>query len=817
MPPKPIPILMEEIPAEAEAGFGALSTPLGNLPLKAVEVQTRIDGLNFRTTMRQSFRNCHSDALEATYIFPLPDRAAVGQFRLTVAGRVVEGELQERAKAREMYEEAIKKGHRAAIAEEERPNVFTMRVGNLPPGEDAAVELVLTGALPIDHGEATWRFPLVVAPRYIPGQPLDGESVGSGMELDTDAVPDASRISPPVLLPGQPNPVRLNLSVEVYPAGLPVHDFRSSLHGVEEQNLPGGFRFCLKPGERLDRDFILRFRFDDVQLRTSLQTQSDPADPSQSIFALTVVPPQDSARANKPRLMVFVLDRSGSMQGWKMLAARRALGRMIDSLTDRDRFAILAFDDQVESFPPEGKAENAANRQRFRALEWLGKIESRGGTELARPLARAFEILSADKGEASPGVDRIVVLVTDGQVGNEDQILKVLADRLQGIRIFTLGIDQAVNDAFLRRLAGLGGGYSEVVESEERLDDVMDKVHRRIRTPLLTGLKLEGNVELTDVVPERLSDLFPGTPITILGRIRAGSVSDGAIRVRASDEAGQPWLWEAKAQPAETVAPVWARGFVRELEDRYAIGRGKLAEIEKRIVEVSLKYHVLCRFTAFVAVDVKEVVNPGGHLQRITQPVDPAAGWDMLKPRRQPEMMDAMCCINLGTTPPGWAAAALPTETESVDSMFADFSDPGTTETDYDVGKHRSEIKKFAKRSASCEPAALRRATPGLDLSAYRQRAENLRQRLEQATERLRELYVLAVRLEELIDDLKSINAPEAEWQPLADLLTELRTFLGKPKPSRDEIHATGLKCNEVLDAFSGAKKKAARNKAFWK
>src|SRR5262249_35178744 len=147
----------------------------------------------------------HDQPLEATYIFPLPDRAAVTSFRLEVAGRVIEGELQERSQARQQYDAAIQAGHRAAIAEEERAGVFTMRVGNLPPGERAIVRLGLVGPLPYSDGETTFRFPLVVAPRYIPGLPLPGPSAGGGTATDTDRVPDASRISPPVLLPGFPN------------------------------------------------------------------------------------------------------------------------------------------------------------------------------------------------------------------------------------------------------------------------------------------------------------------------------------------------------------------------------------------------------------------------------------------------------------------------------------------------------------------------------------------------------------------------------------------------------------------------------------
>src|SRR5215471_16799630 len=161
---------------------------------------------------------------------------------MTLVGRVIEGVLQERAQARKEYEQAIQAGHRAAITEEERPNVFTLRVGNLMPGEQATVRLTLIGPLPTSDGEATFRFPLVVAPRYIPGTPLPGPSVGDGTAPDTDAVPDASRITPPVLLPGYPNPVRLSLAVDILPSPIPMYDFRSSLHAIIDGETRQGIR-----------------------------------------------------------------------------------------------------------------------------------------------------------------------------------------------------------------------------------------------------------------------------------------------------------------------------------------------------------------------------------------------------------------------------------------------------------------------------------------------------------------------------------------------------------------------------------------------
>jgi Ca-activated chloride channel family protein len=202
-------------PSNAEVGLGALRTERGCLPLTDLDVQARVDGLVASVEVQQRFVNAHAEPLEATYIFPLPDRAAVTRFRLEVAGRVVEGALRERGAARREYDLALREGFRAAIAEEERSGVFSLRVGNLPPGEAATVHLTLVGPLPYRDGEVTFRFPLVVAPRYIPGLPLPVPCVGAGTEPDTDAVPDASRISPPVLLPGFPNPVRLRLGVAV--------------------------------------------------------------------------------------------------------------------------------------------------------------------------------------------------------------------------------------------------------------------------------------------------------------------------------------------------------------------------------------------------------------------------------------------------------------------------------------------------------------------------------------------------------------------------------------------------------------------------
>jgi Ca-activated chloride channel family protein len=826
-----------EDPCKPEAGFGALTTAKGGLPLAALEVDARLDGLIAGIEVRQTFINSHSEPLEATYIFPLPDRAAVTSFRLEVAGRVVEGELQERGQARQQYDQAIRTGHRAAIAEEERPGVFTMRVGNLPPGERAVVSLTLVGPMPFSDGEVTFRFPLVVAPRYIPGTPLPGRNVGDGTSPDTNAVPDASRISPPVLLPGFPNPVALRLSVLVPESPLAPHDFCSSLHTVVEEEQGGMRRFRVLPGERLDRDFILRYRLDREQVQTALTIRPDTANPEEGTFLLTVLPPRGRVSA-APRDVIFVLDRSGSMGGWKMVAARRAVARMIDTLTEHDRFTVCAFDDNIET-PPGFDGTTLAtgnNHHRFRASEFLAGIDARGGTEMAAPLDKAVEELlrTGEPGSSVPGgarIERILVLITDGQVGNEDQILKRLGAKAKGIRIFTLGIDRAVNAGFLRRLADIGGGSSEVVESEERLDAVMDQVHRLIGTPVLTGLELrsEGMAVVSSLVPGRMPDLFAGAPLLLTGRYRGAA--GGAIRLVARSAEGENWSSEVRAWK-DVAAPldrVWARGRVRELEDRYVIDRGGQAGLEREIVATSLRFGVLSRFTAFVAVDRAAIVNPGGEVKQVTQAVEQPAGWGQnatlaaaapppnvagampmrsappgklslsRRPLSRPPAaapaapaggMDALCC-----------SAPEPMDTEAVESMLSALTPDAARDEDRAFGL-RERIQRLAGPEQGGVMQRLlglfggrRRAkkpAPEPDRSPFRARVEAILAQLEAPAgdpiARLAQLRSVSAELEKLFRDLVTAGDRHESVERLGKEVVALQALLLQAIPDAGAV-----------------------------
>ncbi|GAA4555738.1 VIT domain-containing protein [Planotetraspora kaengkrachanensis] len=620
------PLRPEECHPAPDAGLGALETGRGNLPLESLDVTAHITGLVAGVDVVQGFRNPFDVSLEATYVFPLPPRAAVTSFRMEADDRVIEGVLKERGQARADYDRALAEGRRAAIAEEDRPDVFTIRVGNIVPGEHVKVRLGLSQPLPYEDGAAEFRFPLVVAPRYIPGAPLEEPPAGAGVVPDTDAVPDASRITPPVLLPGFPDPVRLSLTATIDAAGLDLREIRSSLHEVAME----GDTISLRPGERLDRDFILRLPFE-ASASLALAPDEHPAVPGgEGTFTLTVIPPADTVSAATARDVVLLLDRSGSMSGWKMVAARRAAARIVDTLTTHDRFAVLAFDSVIERPFPDGLVE-ATDRNRYRAVEHLARLDARGGTEILAPMEEALRLLSGEFAEddaARAGGarrDRVLVLVTDGQVGNEDQILERTATRLGGIRVHTVGIDRAVNAGFLGRLALLGSGRCELVESEDRLDEAMEHIHRRIGSPLVTDIVVKP--EGLDIVAETVThvgSLYSGVPLSVSGRYRGAP--SGAVTVRGLASGGKPWETglSGRAVHDSAARPLWARAHVRRLEDRYLAGDRSL---EQQIIEASLTYGVLCRFTAFVAVDTR-VVADGGPEHRVIQPVEMPSGWE---------------------------------------------------------------------------------------------------------------------------------------------------------------------------------------------
>ncbi|MFN8610710.1 MAG: VIT domain-containing protein [Vulcanimicrobiota bacterium] len=617
-----------------QASFGSLHTSLGHLPLQSMHLKGRLSGLTFRLILTQRFYNRTVNNLEAVYIFPLPARAAVTRFLMRTRDREVVGRLKERGEARHDYERAIRAGHQAALAEEDRPEVFTMKVGNLPAGQQVEVELELAGPLALMDGMATFRFPLVVAPRFMPGQALVGHNVGEGVHFDTDATPDASRISPPVLLPGYPNPVHLSIDLALDMAGFQTGEIESSLPQLQlETNAKGTPVVRLTPSAgHLKSDLILRIPVLGSQVQACVQQVRDQGGKAYT-WSLVLLPPEQQ-QVPAARNLVVLLDRSGSMGGWKMASARRAAGRVLDSLQEHDRFAALVFDDTVENLTP-GGLRPAGDQARFQAVSQLARVVSRGGTEMAAALVTALQHL----GPACEG-PRCLILITDGQVGNEDQILREIRRHGQGVRIFCVGIDRAVNAGLLTRIARDSGGTCELVESEASLEKVMLGLQRRLLGPVLTDVELEAPPQAAPELAPTHTDLFPGLPARLYGRT-LGALP-GQVWVRGRDAQGQLWRYRLSVQTVEH-APfrqLWAREVILELEHGFITGKAGADYKPQAITRFSLAHNVLSRFTAFVAVDESSRVNPGQLLQ-VVQPVDLPAGWE--DPVANGSVCDSVC------------------------------------------------------------------------------------------------------------------------------------------------------------------------------
>jgi Ca-activated chloride channel family protein len=602
-------IPMVDIPSGVTRVLGSLKAKEQPLPLESVQLRARVIDRVAEVTLEQKFGNPFQEVIEAVYVFPLAGGSAVSRFEMQIGTRVVRGRIEERAQARRQYAQALDEGKRAALLEQERDDVFTVQVGNVTPGDAVVVRLTYSERLPFfEDGRTELRLPLVVGPRYVGGEQLMREQAGHGVVSDTTTVPDASRITPPRLAPGFDPKVSLGIEVELFGG---FSDLACSQHAVSSSSGPESARVALaREREPLDRDFVLRWRIAGEQVKSQLLVHGGYA-------LLSVVPPVRQGFLGAPRDLVFVLDRSGSMQGPKMASAARACASLLRTLGPRDRFSLQAFDNVVEWMP--GGFQQADEGAIDRGEKWLRSVEARGGTELDLAMREALQHLRGR--DESAGRAPVVVLLTDGQVGDESSVLKRLQSELGDARVFTVGIDTAVNDGFLRRVAALGGGTSTFVEPGARLEEALQAVGREIGTPLVTDLRVHGEVK--ELAPARIPDLFAGRAAAAFFRLGAGQVK---ITGRFAD--GKPFEQnlEAREAPLAAIDHLWARARIVDLEDEFRASHSEAAK--KEIVALSIRHTVLTRFTAFVVVD-DEVVNQGGKRRTVVEPVEMPADWDL--------------------------------------------------------------------------------------------------------------------------------------------------------------------------------------------
>ena len=602
-----IAIPLVDIPQGKPRFLGALKSNKAALPLASVALRAKVIDRIAEVTVEQKFHNPLTEVIEAVYIFPLGGGCAVSRFEMQIGARTLQARIEERGEARRQYAEALDQGQRAALLEQERDDVFTVQAGNVAPGDEVTVRLTYSERLPFfEDGRSELRLPLVVAPRYLGGEELPREQAGHGSGPDTSKVPDGSRLTPPRLAPGFDPRVALSIEAELYGA---FAELECSQHVVRTQAGPESARVQLsREHQPLDRDFVLRWKLAGAAVKSQLLVHD-------GFAMISLLPPAREGYLGAPRDVIFVVDRSGSMQGPKMASATRACAVLLRTLAPRDRFAVQAFDDSAEWMP--GGFTQADEGGIEQGEKWLREIFARGGTQLDLAMAEA---LAQIREHSSEGRVPVVVLLTDGQVGDESGVLKHIQAELGGARVFTVGIDTAVNSGFLRRLAALGGGTSTLVEPGTRLEEALQAVGREIGTPLVTGLRVSG--EVSGAAPERLPDLFAG-------RASAAFFEYGGGAVKVSGRWADGKKFEERLEPREAplaaLGHLWARARVADLEDAFRTAHDE--KLKQEIVAISVKHSVLTRFTAFVVVD-PEVVNKGGKRRTVVQPVAMPADWE---------------------------------------------------------------------------------------------------------------------------------------------------------------------------------------------
>ena len=572
-------------------------------PLLKTDVRISVTGTIARATVSQEFMNPSRDKddwAEGVYVFPLPDTAAVDHLCMKVGERIIEGQIKERAEAKKVYEQAKQAGKRASLVEQERPNIFTTSVANIEPGDKITVEIEYQETTRYDQGKFSLRFPMVVGPRYIPGTPvvIEDQPTGLGWSLDTDRVSDASRITPPVQHPAHSpiNPVSLTIDLA---AGFPLDKVESAYHPILSIAEPDGRQH-------------ITLRADSVPANRDFQLTWQPATghfPTMTVFTeqkgedryafLMAMPPVGAQQPLIPvaRETIFVIDTSGSMAGTSIEQAKAALLLALNRLTAQDRFNVIQFNSATHVLF--SQPQPVRTDQLRKAVHYVEHLTANGGTEILPALRMAL------KGSAPLSHLRQVIFLTDGQVGNEDELFEVIRAQLGASRLFTIGIGSAPNSHFMRKAAEFGRGTFTHIGSTSEVKDQMDAIFRKLERPVLTDIHIDGLNDRVEMFPTRIPDLYDGEPVVVVAK--GHSLPETVtIQGMVGSTAWKSALTLKDHEPREGLSVYWARQKIASLMDQQRHGKDESA-LRQAVLDVALAHHLVSKYTSLVAVDVTPV------------------------------------------------------------------------------------------------------------------------------------------------------------------------------------------------------------------
>ncbi len=570
------------------------------MPLKHTDVKIEVSGFVASATVTQHYHNPFKKPIEAVYTFPLPNDAAVDDMQMIIGQRTIKGLIKRREEARKIYEQARDRGQRASLLEQERPNIFTQSVANIMPGDNITITIRYVNILRYAESHYELVFPMVVGPRYIQGN-----------------VPDASRITPPVLKPGERTGHDIALSVKL-DAGVPIQNVHSSSHVIDTKTInPHEKQIQLHQADTIpNKDFVLRY---DVAGKVPEMATIAHHDERGGFFTLMIQPQRTVTDAQViPRELIFIVDTSGSMRGFPIKKSKEAMRMLIKGMRSTDTFNVVRFAGDTGTLWNKPMPATRANIEQ--ALRYVDSFRGRGGTEMRKGILDALAQPAAD------GYLRIAFLLTDGYVGDEFRIFQAIEKERRGARVFSLGVGASVNRYLLDRAAEIGRGEAFYVRQDENSDKVIKQFFQRVDRPALAHIEIDwGNLDVTKLSP--VPDLWAGQPIRIHGRYTKGGEETIVVRGQL---ANQPYKQRLRVKlpqnaPAhEAIASVWARQQVRQLM-RQMVRAGQTKELVEKVTQLGLTFRLMTQWTSFVAVEEK-IVNVDGKPQTVVQPVEMPEG-----------------------------------------------------------------------------------------------------------------------------------------------------------------------------------------------
>lgn len=582
-----------------DIGAGELlwRSPEGLIPLPVVDIDVElgVTGLMARGIVRQTFSNPASEVIEAVYVFPLPERAAVDAMEMIIGDRRLVAVIEEREEAKAVYERAKEEGRKAGLLEQERPNLFSISVANINPGEEVAVRLEYSEELSYRDGTFGLAFPLTFTPRYTPA------AAGKGCETSEPGDEEASpaRIGGPFVGPGSALVPRATIVVRIRP-GLPLESVHSPSHRITVAQKEDVWH--VRPaGEPVvaDRDFVLSWRplHDENPAGAIFVEERD----GERYALLMLLPPTADSEAGwgLPTETLFIIDVSGSMAGPSIRQARAAILQALDSLRAGDTFNLLKFNNTHYAF--RDRFVSAGGIDMAAARAWVEGLEADGGTEILPALIRGMEMMA----DADPWPVQRIILITDGAVGNEEAVSAAVARSLGAARLHIVGIGPAPNRFLMREVARFGRGACEFIVADSELGERMEAFLGRVDRPVMRDLSLDWDgAPPLESYPERLPDLHAGEPLFVSLKLSPAMRGARALLVGrlAEGEIGTDLKIAPNAPRGAGVATRWARAKVRSLLDGLHRGADP-AQVRAAVIAVARRFNLVTRYTSLVAVE----------------------------------------------------------------------------------------------------------------------------------------------------------------------------------------------------------------------